>query len=188
VLASAAMSIPEVCGDGAALFPTGDDGALAAAIERVLQGGPEVERQRARGRARASQFSWARCAEGVVACYERAIAVARERAQGGNRARPTLPDELERVLRIVAAAPFSEGRDLAAWKERCSHAEAHLRAVEASRAELLAKLQALERAAGHAVTPPPPPVPDLPPIDARPRWSWRRRWGKIKAGLLRRVR
>ena len=67
---SNAASLPEVVGDAAVLFEPRDVGAMRAAIRRVLDEPPPglVER----GRERAGQFTWERCARGVREVYEKA--------------------------------------------------------------------------------------------------------------------
>jgi glycosyltransferase involved in cell wall biosynthesis len=67
---SNATSLPEVTGDAAVLFDPRDVTAMRAAIRRVLDDPPPglVER----GRARAQQFTWERCARGVWEIYEKA--------------------------------------------------------------------------------------------------------------------
>ncbi|MEO7069209.1 MAG: glycosyltransferase family 1 protein [Nostocoides sp.] len=61
VVASRASSLPEVVGDGGWLVTPDADG-LADGIGQVMAGGPEVEAATARGRARASRFTWERSA------------------------------------------------------------------------------------------------------------------------------
>ncbi len=62
VVASRRASIPEVCGEAAVYCDPDDPGDIAAAIRRLL--GDAVLRQEmiARGRERARQFTWERCA------------------------------------------------------------------------------------------------------------------------------
>ena len=73
VACSNATSLPEVAGDAALLFDPGDSDAIASAMRTLLDGGPQIEQQVARGRARAATFSWAACAERTLASYERAL-------------------------------------------------------------------------------------------------------------------
>src|SRR5213078_851687 len=63
VVATRAGAVPEVVGDAASLVPVGDNDALAAALAAALDL-DEGERAAvaARGRARAGEFSWERCA------------------------------------------------------------------------------------------------------------------------------
>jgi len=65
-------SIPEVVGDGAVLVESGDRDGLTAALEGVLDGGPEVEALIARGRRRSALFTWEACAEGLTDLYRQA--------------------------------------------------------------------------------------------------------------------
>ena len=71
VVAARSGSLPEVLGDAAPLVDPDDVDGLAAAVEAVLA---DPEPWRARGLARAAEFSWARCAEETVAVYRSAIA------------------------------------------------------------------------------------------------------------------
>jgi glycosyltransferase involved in cell wall biosynthesis len=64
----------EIAGDAAAYFDPRDPRSIAAAIEAVLAGGPEVERRRATGRERAARFTWEAAAQGVARAYEEAVA------------------------------------------------------------------------------------------------------------------
>jgi glycosyltransferase involved in cell wall biosynthesis len=73
VACSNASSLPEVAGDAALLFDPHDQPAIAAAMRRVLDDGELRERLRARGEARARQFSWERTAELTLASYRRAL-------------------------------------------------------------------------------------------------------------------
>jgi glycosyltransferase involved in cell wall biosynthesis len=77
VVAAFAGSLPELVGDAAPLVAAEDDLALSEAVARVLA---DPAPWRARGLARASEFSWARCAELTVAAYGDAIARSRRSA------------------------------------------------------------------------------------------------------------
>ena len=182
VLASAAMSIPEVCGDAAFLFQPGDDAELARLMQVVLAGGPEVERMVARGRQREATFSWRRCAERTFACYQNAIDSSHRKA----RPRPTLSKPFARILSVLANSPFSAERELAAWQERCL-------SVEHTLGELRAEFA---KVAGRAAAPasmPPAPEPGAPMVEVtnaepdRPRFSLRRRMRKIRDGIKKRL-
>ncbi len=73
LIASTAGSIPEVAGDAGLLMDAEDDATLARHLVRVL-GEPELAADlRARGFARASEFSWARAAQETLAAYEHAL-------------------------------------------------------------------------------------------------------------------
>ncbi|MFF3905010.1 glycosyltransferase family 4 protein [Streptomyces sp. NPDC001848] len=89
LVATTGGAIPEVAGrDGETCLavPPGDAGALAAALSRLLAD-PELRaRLGAAGRARVLRhFTWAKAAEGTVARYREAIALARarHRSRGG---------------------------------------------------------------------------------------------------------
>jgi glycosyltransferase involved in cell wall biosynthesis len=72
VACSNASSLPEVAGGAALLFDPHDAAAIAAALRRLLAGGPEIDALREAGRARAAQFSWERTARGTLEVYARA--------------------------------------------------------------------------------------------------------------------
>jgi glycosyltransferase involved in cell wall biosynthesis len=74
VVATSVGSIPEVVGDGALLVGGGDSQALAEGLIHVLDGGADVDALVARGRRRAAEFSWSRCAEGLARLYRDAWA------------------------------------------------------------------------------------------------------------------
>jgi hypothetical protein len=176
VLAAAAMSIPEVCGDGAWLFPPGDEPALADLMRKALAGGPEVEQLIARGRVREGAFSWIRCAQATIDCYEKARADSRRK----QRRRPVLDQSMRAILEVCANSPFHAERELAAWQERCL-------SVEHSLHEARERLRVLQ-ADGLPPPPPPPPAPGAPaagPAALQARFSLRRRWRKIRDGLRR---
>jgi glycosyltransferase involved in cell wall biosynthesis len=69
VVATAVGAVPEVVGDGAILVGPGDADGLAAGLTRVLDGGPEVDAQTARGLVRSGHFTWGRCARGLASLY-----------------------------------------------------------------------------------------------------------------------
>ena len=73
VACSDASSLPEVAGDAALLFDPHDEGAIAAAVERLLGDPAEAERLRAAGSARVLQFTWERTARLTLQSYERAL-------------------------------------------------------------------------------------------------------------------
>lgn len=71
VVASSATSIPEVVGDAGLLVHPDDIDAMAMAIAHALQ--PEVSaRLSEAGISQAKRFSWKRCAEQMLATYQRA--------------------------------------------------------------------------------------------------------------------
>jgi glycosyltransferase involved in cell wall biosynthesis len=73
VVAVAAGSIPEVVGDAAVLVPPGDDVALAESLGRLLDDGRERLALVERGRARAAEFSWSACGDGLANLYVDAL-------------------------------------------------------------------------------------------------------------------
>ncbi len=74
VACSNVSSLPEVAGDAALMFDPGDPRAIAAAIEALLAlDGAERERARARGIARAQEFTWERTARATLGSYARAL-------------------------------------------------------------------------------------------------------------------
>lgn len=71
VLASAAASIPEVCGDAALFFDPQDATALADALKRISDDEALRRDLSERGRLRAKQFSWAKASSEVLASFSR---------------------------------------------------------------------------------------------------------------------
>ncbi|HLU38115.1 MAG TPA: glycosyltransferase family 1 protein, partial [Planctomycetota bacterium] len=175
-IVSNATSMPEVCGDGAWLFDPRDHRALAALMQRALRDRDAVEAQRERGRERVASFSWARTAERTVACYRAAV----DAAAAGRSPRTRFDPAFVETLRVIATAPFHELHELRHWQERCHAAERHARAVEGNRDEILRQWNVLRAQNGQ------PPIPPPRDVVKRPRWSLRRRWGKIRARLRER--
>ena len=68
---SNAASLPEVCGDAARLFDPDSPEAIAAAVREVLD---DPEPWRARGLARAAEFTWERSARQHEAAYRSSVA------------------------------------------------------------------------------------------------------------------
>jgi glycosyltransferase involved in cell wall biosynthesis len=66
-------SLREVAGDAALLFDPEDPGAIAAAIQRVLNEPSLAGQLRRAGLAQAARFSWERTAQGTLESYERAL-------------------------------------------------------------------------------------------------------------------
>jgi glycosyltransferase involved in cell wall biosynthesis len=73
VACSDRTSLPEVAGDAALLFDPDTPDEIAAAMERLLAGGDEVERLRAAGYERARKFTWAETARLTLETYERTL-------------------------------------------------------------------------------------------------------------------
>jgi glycosyltransferase involved in cell wall biosynthesis len=66
-------SIPEVSGGAAVLVPVDDDpGALVDALRKTITDPALRARLRRRGRARAEEFTWERCARGMADLWQRA--------------------------------------------------------------------------------------------------------------------
>jgi len=74
VVATAAGALPEIVGDGALQVSPGDSEVLAAALAGVLGSSTEAAALADRGRRRAAEFSWARCAAGLADLYADAAA------------------------------------------------------------------------------------------------------------------
>lgn len=68
-VAAACGALPEVA-VGSALFAEPTPDAFAAALNQALEGGPEIERLRETGIARAATFSWEKCARETIAVYD----------------------------------------------------------------------------------------------------------------------
>lgn len=77
VACSNAGPMPEVAGGAALLFDARDPASVTTALRALLAGGPEIERLRRAGLARAAEFTWQRTAEGLLHTYEVALAAAR---------------------------------------------------------------------------------------------------------------
>jgi glycosyltransferase involved in cell wall biosynthesis len=70
VVATRAGAVPEVLGDAALLTPVGDAAALAAALTRIIENSQERSRLVELGYRRVAEFTWERCANGLLALYE----------------------------------------------------------------------------------------------------------------------
>jgi glycosyltransferase involved in cell wall biosynthesis len=62
-----------VAGDAALMFDPDRPEEIAAAMERLLAGGEEVERLRAAGYERAREFTWEQTARLTLTSYERTL-------------------------------------------------------------------------------------------------------------------
>ncbi len=71
IACSSASSLPEVVGDAALLFDPLDVNSIAAALTRALQDSTLRDSLRARGLARAQEFTWERTACETLRVYER---------------------------------------------------------------------------------------------------------------------
>jgi glycosyltransferase involved in cell wall biosynthesis len=74
VACSNASSLPEVAGDAALLFDPHSEQGIAQALERLLDDDALRARLRARGMARAEQFTWERTASLTLESYARVLA------------------------------------------------------------------------------------------------------------------
>jgi glycosyltransferase involved in cell wall biosynthesis len=71
VIAAENSSLPEVGGDAALYFPSGDAGALAAAIERITRDAEVRDGLLARAPENLARFSWERAAQETAAIFRR---------------------------------------------------------------------------------------------------------------------
>jgi len=69
VVASNTSSLPEVCGEAAALVPADDADSMAEAIEEILTNRCRAESLKELGLARAAQFSWERTTRETITIY-----------------------------------------------------------------------------------------------------------------------
>ena len=74
VVTTTGGSLPEVAGGGALLVEPGQADALAGALAKLLADPAERAALAARGRARAAELTWERCADLTAAAYRRALA------------------------------------------------------------------------------------------------------------------
>jgi glycosyltransferase involved in cell wall biosynthesis len=74
VACSNRTSLPEVAGGAALMFDPDKPAEIAGTMERLLNGGDEVERMRAAGLERARRFTWDETARLTAESYERALA------------------------------------------------------------------------------------------------------------------
>src|SRR5581483_11394662 len=75
VVAANVYALPEVCGDAAELVDPYDVEGIAHGLRRVLTDDAYAAELRARGIARASEFTWRRSAERHLECYRRLLSV-----------------------------------------------------------------------------------------------------------------
>jgi glycosyltransferase involved in cell wall biosynthesis len=73
VACSNASSLPEVAGDAALLFDPHEESAIASSLERLLDDPALADSLRARGLARAGEFTWERTARMTLESYSRAL-------------------------------------------------------------------------------------------------------------------
>jgi len=72
VVASNLTSLPEVAGAAALLVPPDDPLQAAEALKQAVEAGPPREQLIQRGRRRAREFTWRRCAEQTYRVYREA--------------------------------------------------------------------------------------------------------------------
>lgn len=82
VVCSNRSSLPEVVGDAALLVDPTNPGALATALGRLLDDAALCQQLRARGIARAAEFTWERAAAATTRVYTEALAAASVPAGG----------------------------------------------------------------------------------------------------------
>ncbi|MCA1692474.1 MAG: glycosyltransferase family 4 protein, partial [Actinobacteria bacterium] len=69
LVTTSGSAMAEVVGDAARLVPPADQDELAAALEEIVRGGPEVDERRQRGLALAARYSWEASAAAHVEVY-----------------------------------------------------------------------------------------------------------------------
>jgi glycosyltransferase involved in cell wall biosynthesis len=69
LVTTSGSAMEDVVEDAALLVHPGDEDGLVAALERLVAGGPDVDRLRARGPVVAAAHTWARSAEQHVEAY-----------------------------------------------------------------------------------------------------------------------
>jgi alpha-1,3-rhamnosyl/mannosyltransferase len=182
VVAANATSIPEVCGNGAWLHQPGNDRELESYLRRCLIGGADVQLLIERGVQREKQFSWRKTAQLTLACYQKAIATAKD----GTSPRKPLDASVRASLASAARYKFNDlERELVAWQQRCLGAEQQLQRAQTYATKLEARITHLgELPISQPAPPPKPPTTMEPRAKAepasRPRWSLKRRLQKIR--------
>lgn len=73
VVCSDAGSLPEVAGDAALLFPSGNANALAARMERLCSEPELGDSLRERGKLRCRHFSWEACGRGMLGVFRETL-------------------------------------------------------------------------------------------------------------------
>lgn len=73
VISSTTTSIPEVAGDAALLVDPLETGAIAHAMQRIVEDEALAMQMVQRGTARLSQFSWSQCAKSTLDVYEKVL-------------------------------------------------------------------------------------------------------------------
>jgi glycosyltransferase involved in cell wall biosynthesis len=73
VACSNTSSLPEVAGNAAAMFDPLDVGAIGRSVELLFRDPLRREELVELGRRQAAKFTWQACAQGTLACYEKAL-------------------------------------------------------------------------------------------------------------------
>lgn len=73
LVTTSGSAMEDVVGDAALLVPPGDADALAGALRRLLDAGPDVAALRRRGPRVAARYTWAACADAHVDAYRSAV-------------------------------------------------------------------------------------------------------------------
>ncbi|MCW8917611.1 MAG: glycosyltransferase family 4 protein [Gammaproteobacteria bacterium] len=73
VISSTTTSIPEVAGDAALLVDPLETGAIAHAMQRIVEDEALAMQMVQRGTARLAQFSWSQCAKSTLDVYEKVL-------------------------------------------------------------------------------------------------------------------
>lgn len=74
VISSDAGSLPEVAGDGAIIFKSGDEMQLLSAMKEISsKDESQLIELREKGKKRLSLFSWDACAKGMIQCFEKIV-------------------------------------------------------------------------------------------------------------------
>ena len=74
VVATATGALKEVLGGAAWLVTVGDEGALANALENLIEDADARQELAGKGRERAALYTWDACAAGLAALYHEAAA------------------------------------------------------------------------------------------------------------------
>lgn len=84
VIGSTCGAIPEVIGNAGLVFPEGDAGALASALQQILSDENLRERLALAGLARVEHYSWERVAEKTYALYQQVMRASTELARNSS--------------------------------------------------------------------------------------------------------
>jgi len=73
VLVSRTSSLPEICGDAAFYFGSGDEEELAHLLQSIVADKPGIARKREQGVEQVKLYDWSRCAQATLAVYRQVI-------------------------------------------------------------------------------------------------------------------